>query len=166
VLPKKTNYSSWLSLILGSIWSNEAIKCWWFCEWISKSSMYTVTFEILSINFSISLWKLAGHPSSPIGIINHPYCQRPGNVKAIFGTEFECRGICQNPDLRSSVKKIVDLARSMSPMHSWICLCTGAKLHEYWLQMDTNKVALGQKYMLCCTQQILYWKGKDLPTCV
>ena len=53
--------------------------------------------------FSISLWKLAGQPISPIGDVSHSYCPSPGRVKAVFGIDSLCRGICQNPDVKSIV---------------------------------------------------------------
>ena len=39
---------------------------------------------------------------------------------AVLGIESLCNGICQNPDVRSIVEKIVDSDLQMSPMH--ICM--------------------------------------------
>ena len=66
---------------------------------------------------SIKLWKLAGHPSKPIGEVIHSNCPSPWIVKAVAGFEFSSKSICQNPDVRSNVEKIVNLAQAMSPMH-------------------------------------------------
>ena len=35
----------------------------------------------------------------------------PGSVKAVLGIESECSGICQKPEVRSSVEKMVDSDR-------------------------------------------------------
>jgi hypothetical protein len=41
----------------------------------------------------------------------------PGTVNAVRCLLFSSKGICQNPDVRSSVEKIVNPALPMSPMH-------------------------------------------------
>ena len=67
---------------------------------------------------STSLWKLAGHPNSPIGLTIHSNCPMPGTVNAVKCLDCSSSGICQKPDVRSSVVKMVDPALPMSPMHS------------------------------------------------
>ena len=79
-----------------------------------------MTFGIPLINFSIILWKDAGQPNSPIGLVIHSNCPLPGIVNAVLCASSGCRGICQKPDVRSSVVKIVELARPISPIHSLI----------------------------------------------
>ncbi len=69
---------------------------------------------------SISLWKLAGQPRRPIGDVIQWYWPCLGMVKAVRGCDFSSSCICQKPDVKSSVEKIVKLALSMSPMHSVI----------------------------------------------
>ncbi len=65
-------------------------------------------------------WKLAGHPNNPIGDIVLLNCPIPGTVNAVKCLLFSSKGICQNPEVRSSVEKIVDPALPISPMHSLI----------------------------------------------
>jgi hypothetical protein len=90
--------------------------------------MYTMTLEMFLRTPFISPWKLAGHPSKPIGEVIHWYYPWPGIVNAVKGCDFLSSCICQNPDAKSSVENIVKFARPMSPMHSVIsslniCLC-------------------------------------------
>ncbi len=49
----------------------------------SKSSIYTITFEIPFTTVSIRRWKLAGQPSRPIGLVTHWNWPMPGTVKAV-----------------------------------------------------------------------------------
>ncbi len=79
-----------------------------------------ITFGVPCINFSFILWKDAGQPNSPIGLMIHSNCPLPGIVKAVLWASFGCRGICQKPDVRSRVVKIVEFALTMSPIHSLI----------------------------------------------
>ena len=67
---------------------------------------------------STNLWKLAGHPSNPMGDITHSNWPRPGTENAVKCWDSGVRGICQKPEVRSNVLKIVDPALPMSPMHS------------------------------------------------
>jgi hypothetical protein len=55
-------------------------------------------------------------------------CPLPGMVKAVNFCESSSSCICQNPEVRSNVVKMVESALPMSPMHSvissWnICQC-------------------------------------------
>jgi len=65
-------------------------------------------------------WKLAGHPRRPIGEVTQWYCPLPGMVNAVRGWESSSNCICQKPEVRSRVEKMVEFARPMSPMHSVI----------------------------------------------
>ncbi len=69
---------------------------------------------------SMSLWKLAGHPSRPIDEVIQWNCPRLGIVNAVSGCDCSSSCICQNPEVRSKVENIVQLALTMSPMHSLI----------------------------------------------
>ncbi len=48
-----------------------AICSSWEAECTNKSSMYTITFSMFLTTVSMSLWKLAGHPSRPMGLVTH-----------------------------------------------------------------------------------------------
>jgi hypothetical protein len=64
---------------------------------------------------SINLWKLAGQSRSPIGEVIQWYWPLPAMVKALSGCDFLSSCICQKPDVKSKVEKIVEFARPMSP---------------------------------------------------
>ena len=88
--------------------------------------------EMLRNTPSMSLWKLAGQPSRPIGDVIHWYWPCPGMVKAVRGCDFSSNCICQKPEVRSSVEKIVELALPMSPIHSVISFIEYLSMWE-WL---------------------------------
>jgi len=69
---------------------------------------------------SMSRWKLAGQPSKPIGEVTHANWPFPGMVKAVRGCESSSNFICQKPEVKSSVEKMVEFALPMSPIHSVI----------------------------------------------
>ncbi len=94
---------------------------------------------------SIKRWKLAGQPRSPIGDVIQWYCPFPGIVNAVRGWDFSSRCICQNPEVRSRVEKIVEFALPMSPMHSVslrIEFCNKYKIYHYWMLCcpDSGKI--------------------------
>jgi hypothetical protein len=77
-------------------------------------------------------WKEAGQPRSPIGDViqwNWPF---PGMVKAVSGCDCLYSFICQDPEVRSKVEKIRELARPMSPMHSVISFMEYFSIWEFW----------------------------------
>jgi hypothetical protein len=78
--------------------------------------MITLTSPLIAS--STSLWKLAGHPSKPIGLMTHSNCPSPETVNAVRCWDCLSNGIFQNPDVRSRAEKIEDPALQMSPMHS------------------------------------------------
>ncbi len=82
---------------------------------------------------SISHWKEAGYPSKPIGDVIQWNCPLPGIVKAVKGWDFSSNFICQNPDVRSKVEKILEFARPMSPIHSVISFMEYLSMCEFWL---------------------------------
>ena len=63
-------------------------------------------------------WKLAGHPSKPIGKVTHQNCPCPGTVKAVYGKLQGLSSICQNPAVRSNIEKIILTYLLISPTHS------------------------------------------------
>jgi hypothetical protein len=81
---------------------------------------------------SISRWKLAGQPSRPIGEVTQANWPLPGIVKAVRGCESSSNFICQNPEVRSRVEKMVEFARPMSPRHSVISFMLYLSMWE-WL---------------------------------
>ncbi len=82
---------------------------------------------------SISHWKEAGHPSNPMGEVIQWNCSLPGIVKAVKGWYFLSNFICQNPEVRSKVDKILEFARPMSPMHSVISFMEYLSMCEFSL---------------------------------
>jgi hypothetical protein len=82
--------------------------------------MYTMTLATPLSTVSINLWNEAGQPNKPIGDVTNSNCPTPGMVKAVNFLCLGSNGICQNPDVKSKVEKIVDPDRPISPMHSLI----------------------------------------------
>jgi len=78
-----------------------------------------MTLAMFLITPSIKRWKLAGQPRSPMGEVIQWYCPFPGIVNAVSGWDFSSSCICQNPEVRSRVKKIIEFAL---PIHSVISL--------------------------------------------
>jgi len=69
---------------------------------------------------SINCWKLAGHPSWIMGDMIQWNWSHPGIMNAVNGCNSSSSFICQNLEVRSSDKKIVELACPLSQMHSLI----------------------------------------------
>ncbi len=82
---------------------------------------------------SISFWKLAGHPSSPIGELIKWKCPLIGMVKAVRGCDSGSSFICQNPEVRFIVVKMDEFALPMSPIHSLISFMEYLLMWECWL---------------------------------
>ena len=80
--------------------------------------MYTMTFSRPRTTASINLWKDAGAPNSPMGVVTHWNWPWPGTVKAVYGLALGCSSSCQKPPVRSMVVKIELPDRPISPMHS------------------------------------------------
>ncbi len=81
----------------------------------------------------MSLWKLAGQTNSPIGDVIQWNWPLPGMVKAVNFCESLSSCTCQNPEVRSKVVKIVELALPMLPMHSVISFIEYLAMWEFWL---------------------------------
>ncbi len=79
-----------------------------------------MTLEMLRSTPSIGHWKLAGQPSNLIGDMIHWNWSWHGIAKAMSCCDFLSNCICQKPDVRSKVEKMVEFACPMSPMHSVI----------------------------------------------
>jgi len=60
-------------------------------------------------------------------------CPLPRIVKAIRGCDCSFNFICQNPEVRSSVKKILELALLMSLMHLVTSFMEYLSMWEFWL---------------------------------
>ncbi len=80
---------------------------------------------------SISLWKLAGQPSSPKCEVIQWNCPLLGMVNAVRGCDSGSSFLCQNPEVKSSVLKMDELALPMSPCIYWspswsTCQCESA----------------------------------------
>ena len=81
--------------------------------------MYTITDFSPNIASSTNLWNPPGQDLSPMADTNHSNWPIPGIVKAVYCRELFSKGICQNPDVKSKVEKIVEPARPISPIHSF-----------------------------------------------
>jgi hypothetical protein len=68
--------------------------------------MYNMTLEMLLTTVSMRCWKLARHPSRPIGLVTHWNCPMPMTVKAVYGLALGCKIICLKSTVRSIVLKI------------------------------------------------------------
>jgi hypothetical protein len=71
------------------------------------------------MTISINLWNDPGAPSRPIGDAFYSICPNPGNVKAVYFRHSGFNIICQNPEVKSIVEKIVDPILPISSIHSW-----------------------------------------------
>ncbi len=87
---------------------------------------------------SMSRWKEAGQPSSPIGEVTQWNCPFPGIVKAVSGWDFSSSFICQNPEVRSRVEKMREFARPMSLMHSVISFIENLSMWEFWFSSQKS----------------------------
>ena len=65
-------------------------------------------------DFFMRRWKEAGYPSKPMSEVTHSNCPWPWTVKAVRWLSFSSIGMLQNPEVRSMVAKMVDLASPMS----------------------------------------------------
>jgi hypothetical protein len=90
-------------------------------------------FGMLQSSPSMSRWILAGQPNSPVGDVIQWNWPLPGMVKAVSFCESSSNCICQNPEVRSSVVKMVESALLMSPMHSVISFIEYLSMWEFWL---------------------------------
>jgi hypothetical protein len=81
---------------------------------------------------SISRWKLAGQPKSPMGEVIQWNWPLPGIVKAVSFWESSSSCICQKPEVRSNVVKMFEFARPMLPMHSVISFIEYLSMWEFW----------------------------------
>jgi hypothetical protein len=79
--------------------------------------MYTKTFCLSRNTPSISHWKLAEHPKSPIVEVIQWNCSFPRIVNAIRCWVSSASFIWQKPEVRSSVEKMLEFAQPMSLMH-------------------------------------------------
>jgi hypothetical protein len=97
--------------------------------------MYTNTLLMSRSTPSISLWKLAGHPSNPMGDVIQWNCPLPGSVKAIKFCESSWSYNCQKPEVRSSILKMVKFALQMSLIHSVISFMECLSMCEFWYSL-------------------------------
>lgn len=67
---------------------------------------------------SMGRWKLARLPNNPINIITHWNRPMLEMVKAVYWLLFGFSNICQKPEVRSVVEKIVLPDWPISPIHS------------------------------------------------
>ncbi len=74
-----------------------------------------------------------------MGEVTHANCPFPGIVNAVSGCESLSSFICQNPDVKSSVEKMVEFALPMSPMHSVISCMLYLSMWE-WLLSSLNDI--------------------------
>jgi hypothetical protein len=81
---------------------------------------------------SMSLWKLAGLPSKPMGEVIQWNCPLPGIVKAVSFCEASSSCICQNPEVRSSMVKMVEFALLMWLIHSVISFMEYFLMCKFW----------------------------------
>ena len=137
--------------------------CWCVNEQIVN--VYQNVFDIEQHSL-ISLWKLAGQPSRPIGEVTHANCPLPGIVKAVRSWEFSWSFICQNPEVKSSVEKIVEFARPMSPMHSVISFMLYLSMCEWlfralksWTMHKPWPCFLGTQKGVNC--KVMFFCGED-----
>jgi hypothetical protein len=77
--------------------------------------------------------KRGWEPSSPIGEVTQWNCPVPSIVKAVSGWDFSFSFICQNPEVRSSIEKMLEFALPMSLMHSVISFIEYLSMWEFWL---------------------------------
>ena len=84
-----------------------------------------------------------------MGLTIHFYWPMPGTVKAVKCLDCLSKGICQNPDVRSRVVKIVDPDLPMSPLHSLMSFM------EYLLY---NELAL-RSLKSCTTLKLPFFFG-------
>ena len=107
---------------------------------------------------SINDWKLAGHPRSPIREVIHSNCLSPGIVKAVACLHCSSNGICQNPDVRSSVEKMVDLAWPMSPMHSLISFDEYLSIYDCLFSSGKSltHLSLVRRKLDCCVAIVIF----------
>ena len=66
-----------------------------------------------------------------MGEVTQWNCPFPGIVKAVSGWDFSSSFICQNPEVRSRVEKMVELALPMSLMHSVISFMEYLSMWEF-----------------------------------
>ena len=105
--------------------------------------------------FSISHWNEAGQPRRPIGDVIHSNCPLSGIVKAVRWESSGCIGICQNPEVRSRVEKIVDPAWPLSPMHSLISFIEYLLICKCWLSSRKSCMIQSPAPLFLGTQKIV-----------
>ncbi len=81
---------------------------------------------------SMSHLKEAGHPRGPMGEVIQWNWPLPTILKAVSGCDGLSNFICQNPEVRSSIVKICELARPMSPMYLVISFMEYLSIWEFW----------------------------------
>ena len=87
---------------------------------------------MLCMTVSISLWKDEGLPSKPIGEVIHWNWPFPGRVKAVYGRDFGCSSICQNPAVKSIAVKMelpdfpISLMHSLTSFMEYLSTCVCA----------------------------------------
>jgi hypothetical protein len=83
-------------------------------------------------------WKEAGQPNSPIGDVIQWNCPFPGIVKAVSGCDCLSSFIFQNPEVRSNVEKIRELAMLISLMHLVISFMECLSMWEFWFSSQRS----------------------------
>jgi hypothetical protein len=97
-----------------------------------------MTFQMFLIMPSMSRWKLVGQLRRIMGEVIHWYCPWPGIVNTVSGWDFSSSCICQKPNVRSSIEKIVEFEQPMSPMHSVISFKEYLSMCEWLFNSRTS----------------------------
>ena len=103
---------------------------------------------------SMSLWKLAGQPSRPIGDAIQWNWPLPGIVKAVSCCDLSSNCICQNPEVRSRVEK-----------NGWVCspdIANALCDFFHWIFVNVRVVVKFTKVLNHSqTLALFFWYAKD-----
>jgi hypothetical protein len=92
--------------------------------------------------------------SMAIGEVTDWNCPLPGIVKAVRRCDCLSSFIYQKPEVRSTVEKMLEFDRPMSPMHSVISFMEYLSIWEFWLSSRKSCTILSPWPCFLGTQKI------------